>query len=143
MECVSIPDPAPPVARTVRLDPSPPLDPAALDPAPLDPPTQPIAVVPPVTAGGLAKSPWSFVDVFAGLGVVLLLSLLLAAPLQFAGSLVAENLLQDTVLHTFRAEDLDKARGWAPGEIHVTPRGVRITLVPPSAAMPSSVLAVR
>jgi hypothetical protein len=65
------------------------------------------------------------------------------APLQFAGGLVAENLLQNTVLHTFRPEDLKKSRGWTPGEIRVTPRGVRITLVPPSAAMPASVLVVR
>jgi hypothetical protein len=63
--------------------------------------------------------------------------------LQFAGGLVAENLLQNTVLHTFRPEDLEKSRGWTPGEIRVTPRGVRITLVPPSAAMPASVLVVR
>lgn len=86
MEPVSHPDPAPP------LDPAPPRFAAqalntapALNPAPpIDPPTQPIAVVPPLKTPGLAKTPWSFVDVFAGLGAVLLLSLLFAAPLHFA-----------------------------------------------------------
>jgi hypothetical protein len=65
------------------------------------------------------------------------------APLQFAGSLVAENLLQDAVLHTFRPEDLAKAPGRMPGDIRVTPRGVRITLVPISAGVPGGVLAAR
>src|SRR6478752_2332398 len=61
----------------------------AIDPraAPIDPPTQPLRTVPaPGHAGRhpLPTTSWSFVDVFAGLGVVLLLSLLLGAPLQFA-----------------------------------------------------------
>jgi len=34
--------------------------------------------------GRLAATPWTFVDVFAGLGVVLLLTMLVAAPLQFS-----------------------------------------------------------
>jgi hypothetical protein len=40
-----------------------------------------------------------------------------------AGGLVAGNLLENAVLHTFRPEDLGRARGWTPGEIRVTPRG--------------------
>ena len=36
------------------------------------------------TDGALATTPWTFVDVFAGLGVVLLMSMLIAAPIQFA-----------------------------------------------------------
>ena len=59
------------------------------------------------------------------------------APLQLAGGLVAENLLEGAVLHTFRPEDLARSRGWTPGDIRVTPRGVRIELVPPSAALPA------
>ena len=58
------------------------------------------------------------------------------APLQVAGGLVAENLLEGAVLHAFRPEDLARARGWTPGDIRVTPRGVRIELVPPSAMAP-------
>jgi hypothetical protein len=61
------------------------------------------------------------------------------APLQVAGGLMAENLLEGAVLHTFRPEDLARARGWTPGDIRVTPRGVRIELVPPSAALPAGV----
>jgi hypothetical protein len=57
-----------------------------------------------------------------------------SAPLQVAGSAVAENLLEGTPLHTFTPEDLAKARGWTPGAITVTPRGVRIELLPPVAA---------
>ena len=56
-----------------------------------------------------------------------------AAPLQLAGSAVAERLLQGTALHTFSAEDLARARGWTPGNISVTPGGVRIELLPPVA----------
>lgn len=75
MERVSLSDSAPPQHPLSPVDTAP----------PADPPTQPIAVVSSAPAGGLAKTPWSFVDVFAGLGVVLLLSLLLSAPLRFAG----------------------------------------------------------
>jgi len=39
----------------------------------------------PSPAGRPATTPWTFVDVFAGLGVVLLLTMLVAAPIQFAG----------------------------------------------------------
>ncbi len=56
----------------------------------VDPPTHPTPVVPARAeqAGGRSPrppaSPWSFVDVFAGLGVVLIVSLLITAPLQIA-----------------------------------------------------------
>jgi membrane protease YdiL (CAAX protease family) len=62
-----------------------------------DPPTQPLltvrAGVPADQTNGHpdpardrvpAATPWTFVDVFAGLGVVLLMSMLIAAPIQFA-----------------------------------------------------------
>jgi len=55
----------------------------------------------------------------------------LRAPLQRAGALVAENLLEDTVLHTFRPEELARARGWTPGAIRVTPSGLRMEFLPP------------
>ncbi len=77
------------------------VDPTTQPAAPpvFDPPTQPIPVVAPVPVvgtstrsdaqlgpdagpGALPSSPWSFVDVFAGLGAVLLVSLLVSAPLQ-------------------------------------------------------------
>ena len=61
-------------------------------PPPVDPPTQPLqavtgpagAVTGPVDVAGPgpAATPWTFVDVFAGLGVVLLASLVLSAPFQ-------------------------------------------------------------
>lgn len=53
-------------------------------------------------------------------------------PLEAVGSLVAENLLEGAVLHTFRAEDLARAQGWTPGAIRVMPGGVHIDLVPPA-----------
>ncbi len=66
---------------------------AALGRPPSDPPTEPIPVVRPdfgpttergadAETGAVPASPWSFVDVFAGLGAVLLVSLLVSAPLQ-------------------------------------------------------------
>jgi len=51
----------------------------------VDPPTQPLAVVPSSDRPGLSKTPWTFVDVFAGLGVVLLLGMLMAAVVVFTG----------------------------------------------------------
>lgn len=54
------------------------------------------------------------------------------APLQRAGAAVAENLLEDTVLHTLRPEDLARARGWTPGAIRVTPTGLRVEFLPPA-----------
>jgi hypothetical protein len=56
----------------------------------------------------------------------------LRGPLQAIGGLVAENLLEDTVLHTFRPEEIARARGWRPGGIRVTPTGVRVELLPPA-----------
>ncbi|MEJ8837903.1 DUF1439 domain-containing protein [Ramlibacter sp. AN1133] len=56
----------------------------------------------------------------------------LRAPLQGAGGAFAENLLEDTVLHTFRPEDLARARGWTPGAIRVTPGGLRVEFLPPA-----------
>ena len=55
---------------------------------PLDPPTQPVPVVMrhPADRRTLPPTPWTFVDVFAGLGAVLLLGLVLSAPWQFASS---------------------------------------------------------
>lgn len=57
-----------------------------------------------------------------------------SAPLQLAGSAMAERLLEGTPLHTFTAEDLARAHGWTPGSIRVTPGGVRIELLPPVAS---------
>lgn len=54
-------------------------------------------------------------------------------PLQAIGGLVAAQVLQDAVLHTFGPQDLARARGWTPGDIRVTPAGVDIELLPPSA----------
>lgn len=58
-----------------------------------DPPTQPLATVAEPPSGRPAATPWSFVDVFAGLGAVLLLSMLIAAPVQFSGIRDSEALL--------------------------------------------------
>lgn len=48
------------------------------------------------------------------------------------GGLLVEQLLRDAVLYRFKPEDLEKAgrRGYRPGAVNVTPRGVEITLVP-------------
>jgi hypothetical protein len=43
---------------------------------------------------------------------------------------VGEQLLEGTVLHAFRAEDLARANGFTPGALRVTPTGVRVELVP-------------
>jgi hypothetical protein len=51
---------------------------------------------------------------------------------RLAAGLVAEEMLEDAVLHTFSAEDLARARGLRPGSIRVTPTGVRMELVPAS-----------
>lgn len=53
------------------------------------------------------------------------------APLEAAGAVIAENLLEGTVLHAFRPEELARAHGWTPGAIRVTPTGLRVELVPP------------
>ena len=54
------------------------------------------------------------------------------AQLEPIATIVGERLLDDAVLHTFRPEDIARARGWAPGEIRVTPAGVRVELLPPA-----------
>ena len=48
------------------------------------------------------------------------------------GPLVAEQLLQDLSIYRFTPEDLDavRGRGYEPGEVNVTRRGVEITLLP-------------
>lgn len=48
------------------------------------------------------------------------------------GSLLAEQVLRDAVIYRFKPEDLEKAgrRGYRPGAVTVTARGVEITLVP-------------
>ena len=51
--------------------------------------------------------------------------------LQSAGALAAEQFLEGAVLHAFTSEQLARAGGLRPGDIRVTPRGVRVELVPP------------
>jgi hypothetical protein len=51
---------------------------------------------------------------------------------RMAGGLIAEQVLENAPLHTFRPEDLAKARGLQPGSIQVTGSGVRMELVPAS-----------
>jgi hypothetical protein len=48
------------------------------------------------------------------------------------GSFLAGELLQDHVIHTLKPEDLKAAqgRGYAPGELKVTSRGITLTLNP-------------
>ncbi len=48
------------------------------------------------------------------------------------GPLVAEQLLQDLSIHRFTPEELGavRGRGYEPGEVNVTRRGVEITLLP-------------
>lgn len=48
------------------------------------------------------------------------------------GTLLAEQLLRDAVIYRFKPEDLEKAgrRGYQPGAVTVTSRGVEITLAP-------------
>lgn len=52
---------------------------------------------------------------------------------QMAGAMVAERVLQDTVLYALDPQDIARAGGRVPGEIRVTSTGVRIDLVPQSA----------
>lgn len=49
------------------------------------------------------------------------------------GALIAEQMLENAVLHTFRPEDLEKAQGLRPGNIQVLPGGLRMELVPATA----------
>lgn len=51
--------------------------------------------------------------------------------LRAAGALVAEQLLEGTVLYALRPEDVARSGGWMPGQIRVTPTGVRVELLPP------------
>lgn len=51
-------------------------------------------------------------------------------PVELAGALVVEQLLDDAVLHAFRPEELARAQGRRPGTIRVTPTGVSIELLP-------------
>ena len=48
------------------------------------------------------------------------------------GTVLAEQVLRDAVIYRFKPEDLEKAgrRGWRPGAVTVTSRGVEITLAP-------------
>jgi hypothetical protein len=48
------------------------------------------------------------------------------------GALIAENMLDDAVLYRFRPSDLRSAegRGFVPGRVAVTSRGVEVTLAP-------------
>ncbi|WP_280150963.1 hypothetical protein [Piscinibacter sp. XHJ-5] len=54
------------------------------------------------------------------------------AGLKNLGTLIAENLLEDTVLYRFKPSDLKNAegRGFKPGAVNVTSRGVEVTLTP-------------
>jgi hypothetical protein len=54
------------------------------------------------------------------------------AGLKNLGSLIAENLLEDAVLYRFKPSDLKNAegRGFKPGAVNVTSRGVEVTLAP-------------
>lgn len=52
---------------------------------------------------------------------------------QMAGAVVAERMLQDSVLYTLGPQDIARAGGRTPGEIRVTSTGVRIELVPQPA----------
>ena len=52
--------------------------------------------------------------------------------LERLGTLLAEQVLRDAVIYRFKPEDLDQAgrRGYKPGAVTVTARGVEITLAP-------------
>ena len=57
---------------------------------------------------------------------------LLQRPFERIGTLVAEQRLDDQVIHTLRPKDVEavQGRGYRPSELRVTPRGVAITLLP-------------
>lgn len=48
------------------------------------------------------------------------------------GTLLAEQGLDDQVIHTLRAKDVEavEGRGYRPSELRVTPHGLRVTLMP-------------
>ena len=58
-----------------------------------------------------------------------------AKPLRGAGTHLAENLMQDLVVHTFRPEDLRTVQGmgYQPGTLKVVPGGLRLQLDPVAA----------
>lgn len=52
--------------------------------------------------------------------------------LERLGTLLAEQALDGQVLHTLRPKDVEavQGRGYRPGELRVTPHGLRVTLLP-------------
>ena len=52
--------------------------------------------------------------------------------LERIGTLVAEQALDDQVIHTLRAKDVEalQGRGYRPSELRVTPNGLLVTLLP-------------
>ncbi len=70
-----------------------------MQPDPSDPPTQPLAVVDPTAPRRrLEPTPWTFVDVFAGLGVVLLAGTLISAAVRLPGLTLGSAALQVSAL---------------------------------------------
>jgi hypothetical protein len=57
----------------------------------------------------------------------------LRGPLQAMGAAIAESLLEGTVLHAFRPDDLARANGWTPHNLRVTRTGLVVELQPPVA----------
>jgi hypothetical protein len=55
----------------------------------------------------------------------------LQSQLQRLGPVLAERALEGTALHTFRPDEMEKARGYVPSELRVTSTGLRVTLQPP------------
>ena len=57
---------------------------------------------------------------------------LLQRHLERLGTLVAEQSLDDQVIHTLREKDVEavQGRGYRPSELRVTPRGLLVTLLP-------------
>jgi hypothetical protein len=55
--------------------------------------------------------------------------------LQPLGIAVAERVLEDMSLRTFRPDELARAQGYTPGAIRVTPTGVLIELLPPAGRL--------
>ena len=53
-------------------------------------------------------------------------------PAELAGTMAAEQLLEGSVLHRFRPDQIERAQGWTPGDIRVTSTGVRVDLRPPA-----------
>lgn len=53
--------------------------------------------------------------------------------IQNAGAPIAQQLLEDAVLHTFQPQDIQRAGGRIPSDIRVTPAGIQLELVTPQA----------